>query len=72
MKHRVLKKTAEQPHVSRMRLKNPLGLRAAFYEMETEELVCLFTPRITIRVIRGACTGALPPPCSMKPSVVQS
>ena len=24
-------------------LKNPLGLRGSFFEMETEELVCLFT-----------------------------
>ena len=44
MKHRVLKKQQNSRMCLVCGLKNPLGLRAAFYEMETEELACLFTP----------------------------
>jgi acyl-coenzyme A thioesterase PaaI-like protein len=44
MSHRVRQKQQNSRMCLVCGLKNPLGLRGSFYEMETEELVCLFTP----------------------------
>ncbi len=44
MKHRVLKKQQNSKMCFLCGLKNPYGLKAAFYELENNELVCIFKP----------------------------
>jgi acyl-coenzyme A thioesterase PaaI-like protein len=44
MNHRVRQKQQNSRMCLVCGLKNPFGLKGSFYEMETEELVCVFTP----------------------------
>ena len=59
MKHRVLKKQQNSKMCFLCGLKNPYGLKAAFYELENNELVCIFKPSIEHQSYPGRLHGGI-------------
>ncbi|MGA2261015.1 MAG: PaaI family thioesterase [Acidobacteriota bacterium] len=59
MNHRVQQKQQNSSMCLVCGLKNPFGLKGSFYEMETGELICLFTPSDVHQSYPGRLHGGI-------------
>jgi acyl-coenzyme A thioesterase PaaI-like protein len=59
MKHRVTRKQQNSKMCFLCGLKNPFGLKGAFYELENNELVCIFTPSVEHQSYPGRLHGGI-------------
>ena len=59
MKHRVTGKQQNSKMCFLCGLKNPFGLKGAFYELENKELVCIFKPREEHQSYPGRLHGGI-------------
>jgi len=59
MKHRVIRKQQNSRMCLVCGLKNPLGLKAAFYELDSQQLVCLFKPSEVHQSYPGRLHGGI-------------